>query len=278
LPQKLTKLNTSFPDLSLFHPAPLFAIMSESESFTWVTEATEQLEGKQQTQWRQVNVFTRMSVTRDPQFLIGVDLKDDSGMITSFSETVFDHGDELFDEWRRFGIAVQNCTLHQFWMDMEGTGAVNSDLLVVAARCMNAFFAEAKYNESIVTATIELTGLSMDDVSYFIRNNEALKTLVLKSRKHISLEESTASRAIWIGSVQLESVNIQVIRKKILRYYFVGEFDVSSLSSMAVSVLPEVEVIKLSAIYRLLKCIPDLCNVSDRVPFEQDGNKRLKTI
>jgi hypothetical protein len=66
-----------------------------------------------------------------------------------------------------------------------------------------------------------------------------------------------------------------VIRKKILRYYFVGEFDVSSLSSMAVSVLPEVisqinGKDKLSAIYRLLKCIPDLCNVSDRVPFEQE--------
>jgi hypothetical protein len=196
LPQKLTKLNTLFPALSLFHPAPLFAIMSESESesFTWVTEATKQLEGNQQTQWQQVNVFTRMSVAMDPQFLIGVDLRDDSGMVTSFSETVFDHGDELFDEWRRFGIAVQNCNLHKFWMDMKGAGAVNSDLLTVAARCINAFFAEAKYNESIVIvdATIELTGLSMDDVSYFIRNNEALKILVLKSRKHISLEQYNA--------------------------------------------------------------------------------------
>jgi hypothetical protein len=61
-----------------------------------------------------------------------------------------------------------------------------------------------------------------------------------------------------------------VIRDKIRQLYFVGEFDVSPFSDMAVSVLPEVVSHiegkdKLSAIYRLLQGrLPDLCNPSDR--------------
>jgi hypothetical protein len=33
---------------------------------------------------------------------------------------------------------------------------------------------------------------------------------------------------------------------------------------------------KQSAVYRLLKCIPDLCNVSDRGTSDKPGNKGLK--
>jgi hypothetical protein len=65
----------------------------------------------------------------------------------------------------------------------------------------------------------------------------------------------------------------KVIRDKILRFYCVGEFAVSPFSCMAVSVLPGVlsqfgRNDKLSAIYRLLQCLPDLCNVSDRESCE----------
>jgi hypothetical protein len=61
----------------------------------------------------------------------------------------------------------------------------------------------------------------------------------------------------------------QVICNKIFRFYFVGEFDVSPFSNMVVSVLPEVvsqieSTDELSAIYRLLRHIPELCNVSER--------------
>jgi hypothetical protein len=62
----------------------------------------------------------------------------------------------------------------------------------------------------------------------------------------------------------------KVIGNKILRFYFVGEFDISPFSNMALSILPEVVSRiegdgKRSATYRLLKGIPDLCNVSDRI-------------
>ncbi|KAL7510915.1 hypothetical protein ACHAXN_008776 [Cyclotella atomus] len=59
----------------------------------------------------------------------------------------------------------------------------------------------------------------------------------------------------------------EVARNKVLQYYFIGEFDVAPFANMPLSVVPEVmgqDKIRNrhSAIFRLLKCIPDLCNVS----------------
>jgi hypothetical protein len=60
-----------------------------------------------------------------------------------------------------------------------------------------------------------------------------------------------------------------VIRRKIFCYYFVGEFDVSAFIEMPLSVLSEI-MCKIqgddrqSAIYRLLRLIPELGNVSER--------------
>jgi hypothetical protein len=74
----------------------------------------------------------------------------------------------------------------------------------------------------------------------------------------------------------------KVIRDKILQFYFVGEFDVSLFSSMAVSVIPVIMSQiegedRQYALFRLLQWIPDLCNVSERTSsFQSSGNKRLK--
>jgi hypothetical protein len=70
----------------------------------------------------------------------------------------------------------------------------------------------------------------------------------------------------------------KVIRDNILCFYFAGEFDVSPLVGMPLSVMPEVMSQiegdgKLSAINRLLQSVPDLCNVSNRSP-KYFGNKR----
>eukprot|EP00956_Cyclotella_meneghiniana_P032355 scaffold88504_cov41-Cyclotella_meneghiniana.AAC.1 len=63
----------------------------------------------------------------------------------------------------------------------------------------------------------------------------------------------------------------EVIRNKIARYYFIGDFDMSPFIDMPVSVLPEVlnlieedDIYRQSAIFRMLKTIPELCNVSSR--------------
>lgn len=65
----------------------------------------------------------------------------------------------------------------------------------------------------------------------------------------------------------------QVVKEKIARYYFTGEFDVSPFvnTNMALSVVPEVismiggdECDQLSAIFRMFKTIPELSYVRDR--------------
>ena len=93
----------------------------------------------------------------------------------------------------------------------------------------------------------------------------------------------------------------EVARRKIAKYYFAGPFDVSPFFNMPVSVLPEVlsllpkafrrierrkhDTNCQSAIFRMLKSIPELCNVSSRdvhavghADSEREGfgNKRQK--
>eukprot|EP00956_Cyclotella_meneghiniana_P044740 scaffold333558_cov106-Cyclotella_meneghiniana.AAC.2 len=62
-----------------------------------------------------------------------------------------------------------------------------------------------------------------------------------------------------------------VIHKKIARYYFVGDFDVSPFITMPISLLLKVLVMieghaldRQVAIFKLLRVIPELCNVSSR--------------
>ena len=64
----------------------------------------------------------------------------------------------------------------------------------------------------------------------------------------------------------------KVKREKIARYYFLGDFNVSPIANLPVSFVPSVfgmikgnKVDRQSAIFRLLKSIPDLCNVGSRV-------------
>lgn len=63
----------------------------------------------------------------------------------------------------------------------------------------------------------------------------------------------------------------EVIRSKIAIFYFVGDFDVSSFVGMPISLVPTVmgliegsDTNRQSAIFRLLKNLPELCNVSSR--------------
>ena len=63
----------------------------------------------------------------------------------------------------------------------------------------------------------------------------------------------------------------EVIREKIARYYFVGDFDLSPFVNMHVTLLPSIlglieggELIQRNAIFRMLRIIPDLCDVNQR--------------
>jgi hypothetical protein len=80
-----------------------------------------------------------------------------------------------------------------------------------AAPCIRAFMDEVKYSATIVCEYLNLAGLSMNDLRYFIQNNKSLKHLWLGSKEPVSLEQSTAlSRAI--RSVQLRCISIMRCR------------------------------------------------------------------
>jgi hypothetical protein len=66
-----------------------------------------------------------------------------------------------------------------------------------------------------------------------------------------------------------ENKNI-VIQNKVMQFYFVGSFDLAAFASMPLSVLAKVMSVgeqmenKQTAIFELLRGIPELCNVSSR--------------
>jgi hypothetical protein len=74
-------------------------------------------------------------------------------------------------------------------------------------------------------------------------------------------------------SISISGHKISHLRKD---FYFVGEFDASSFMDMPLTVLPQIMGIiclreqslssnkrALCTIFRFLRCIPELCNVSD---------------
>ena len=72
----------------------------------------------------------------------------------------------------------------------------------------------------------------------------------------------------------------KVIRTKIARYYFRGEFDISQFVNMNVKLLPKVmamiegdDISRRDAIYHLLKSIPDLCTFPSGVSRKRKNNK-----
>jgi hypothetical protein len=62
----------------------------------------------------------------------------------------------------------------------------------------------------------------------------------------------------------------KVIQMKVGKYYMVGDFDIEPFASMHVSLLPEVMTLvqdnnqRHNAVFRLLRCIPELCTFAGR--------------
>ena len=114
------------------------------------------------------------------------------------------------DMWRRFGEVVRNSnTLEEFKFYVESIPDNRQVQLLAATGCVNAFFEEAKHNNSIRCLKIELGGLlNVQDVSHFIVNNKSLKDLTLYSVEPISLQDSNVL-ASAISNSSLEGIDIQ---------------------------------------------------------------------
>ena len=83
----------------------------------------------------------------------------------------------------------------------------------------------------------------------------------------------------------------QVIHAKILKYYFVGCFDLGPFSTMPLSVLPQVmsvigqngeddeqKIQHHHAIFRMLKGLPELCNVTSREQMTKGTSAKRQKI
>jgi hypothetical protein len=93
-----------------------------------------------------------------------------------------------------------------------GRAVGNSNWVVAAEPCIGAFFAEVKHNTSIVEAKIVLQGQgisSVDDLTEFIRNSEALKHVSLTSEEVLSLEQWTVLSRVIHGA-QLQSAFVVI--------------------------------------------------------------------
>jgi hypothetical protein len=142
------------------------------------------------------DVYVHMSARR------GVDDNDESG---------FELNDGILnmDMWRRFGEVVGNSnTLEDFKFYVESVPEDRHAQLLAATRCVNAFFEEAKHNNSIIRPDIDLRGLQIHDVSHFIVNNKSLQDLTLHSEEPISLQDSNVL-ASAISNSSLEGIDIQ---------------------------------------------------------------------
>ncbi len=111
-------------------------------------------------------------------------------------------------------------------------------------------------------------------------SNHTLESIFVSGHKL----STVANRCLELNSIKNKA---EVIRQNMLQFYFVGEFDLSPFINMPLFVLPQImsqrfgdddaelariqrkrmkpsTTFSFNAIYRFLRCISELCNVSDR--------------
>jgi hypothetical protein len=124
--------------------------------------------------------------------------------------------DHILDvsQWSRFGRLLRNSiSLVELQIRHRTDHQTKKKFVRVAGQCLTVAFAEAKHNESIGYARLNLTlGLSINDLSYFIRNNGRLSDLKLEhGGKGMTLENSTVLSGA-ISSVPLRKLDIKNCR------------------------------------------------------------------
>ena len=119
----------------------------------------------------------------------------------------------------------------------------------------------------------------MDQIRCLVCNTSSIEGIINSNHTLENVNRSLCFRlANYLKLNQHEDKQF-VIRQKIIKYYFKGEFDVAPFVQMNISLIPEVMCIigeysydQLSAIYRLLKAIPNMCGQSGRNDEEEVAN------
>jgi hypothetical protein len=165
-------------------------------------------------------------------------------------------------------------------MLQRGTGL---DQMLASREIAASLVSNTKLKKLIVNLDVEEGGCfdmllcNSSDLDSICSSNHTLEIITLAdSLKGIPMRVKECLK------LNKNSNKNQVIRHKIMQYYFIGSFDMAPFASMPLSVLSEImglggEMNNMHpAIFELLRGIPDLCNVSSRSMQFQHSFKRQK--
>ena len=180
----------------------------------------------------------------------------------------------------RSGLSQLDLTLHENSNRGEGLANIAHSLVVNKYMKLLKICSHPPSESDFLDIHISPLAKSLCDVSS-IENIQSSNHILEK----VAVDDDVVENPFIEACLRLNRMKNkeQVIQKKIARYYFDGCFDVSPFSSMPISVLPRVlELIegevdyRLNATFRMLRCIPELCNLYGR--GDHRGTKRQKCL
>eukprot|EP00956_Cyclotella_meneghiniana_P014636 scaffold22052_cov36-Cyclotella_meneghiniana.AAC.6 len=188
---------------------------------------------------------------------------------------------EDLDEFNRLGEAIGSCTsLRRLSLGSHYRITEDYHISNESYECLEAIYKGLERNRSIAHLSMSVDFLP-DKMGLFkaLCDTSSLEGII-KSNHH-TLQVSYLHGSVPQNpnlhlledffKLNLIENKDEVIREKIARYYFIGDFDISPFTKISVSVLPKVlslikgsNINRQSAIFRMLKTFPELCNVSSR--------------
>ena len=149
---------------------------------------------------------------------------------------------------------------------------IENEILASLARNVNLQVLEVydRFQDGVSKERIKQLLCNTASIESIIRSNHSLRRLKIYYEDEGSDEEDETNEpeAPWQQYLELnENPNKnEVIQAKIMQFYFSGDFDTSSITNMPPSVLTHIMGIdvqdKQSAIFNILKSIPELCSAS----------------
>jgi hypothetical protein len=122
---------------------------------------------------------------------------------------------------------------------------------------------------------------SVDEIDDLLCDSSTLEKIrnsnhTLEEIIHIDQATVVSTRSIECLVLNHNTDKNKVIQNKVMQFYFLGHFDPAPFANMPLSVLPTVMSVgkkvsnKQTALFELLRIIPDLCNVSSRSSSDED--------
>jgi hypothetical protein len=195
-------------------------------------------------------------------------LRNPLSMLQILIATDIDHGDMNIDE-----LSITSAQSHQLFdnsdiEDDEGSVEIDADMAVNEISQSLAYGLAG--NTKLRKLFLNLDTRREFDLDMLLCNSTTLQNICNSNHTLEHVDHScTSFTSECLKLNRNENKNI-VIQNKVMQFYFVGSFDLAPFASMPHSVLAKVMSVgqamrnKQTAIFELLRGIPELCNVSSR--------------